>query len=318
MLSYDAGYGIITKIKEGSVAADHSDLGIGDLLVSMNGHILYPAKRNGEKEIMSIWRKYRRKEKPCQLTVIKPRCPATRGVFAPLRSILHQYQNTMDKYYSTQKEKIEEKLREAEEEKAKSLAPAAHRAGMMSVAESTSDCGRYPVCYIGEVFIGECGGMGEIQQIIKTAVAKQSPTTTVKVILEITEIGVLVKRRSQKPNEARNSGDSASIQTLLESKKNSNCVGLDMIDESEIEKMSLSMYSDDDANNLIFTHKFADISSCGKIVTDEKHFCYIAGDTFCTISRQFHGYVFSARSLSQAKLILNSIYQGFKRTTFFM
>ena len=69
---------------------------------------------------------------------------------------------------------------------------------------------------------------------------------------------------------------------------------------------------------LLFNHKYADIASCGKLISDELHFCYIAGDTFCTISKQFKGYVFRATSTAQAKTILNAVYQGFKRTTWFM
>ncbi|CAK8679882.1 unnamed protein product [Clavelina lepadiformis] len=72
------------------------------------------------------------------------------------------------------------------------------------------------------------------------------------------------------------------------------------------------------SDNRLFRHKYADIASCGKMISDKLHFCYIAGDTFCTISKQFKGYVFEAKTLSQAKIILNGIYQGFKRTTWFM
>lgn len=89
--------------------------------------------------------------------------------------------------------------------------------------------------------------------------------------------------------------------------------------EVRITEISLEIFIvQDKKGHSLFNHKYADISSCGKIVTDELHFCYIAGDTFCTISKQFKGFVFRATSVAQARTILNAIYQGFKRTTWFM
>ncbi|XP_077967419.1 uncharacterized protein LOC144421079 [Styela clava] len=330
---YIDGYGIITKTKEGSVAADAPDIGVGDILIAMNGIQLFPAMTNGENEIMDIWKKCRRKEKPCRLTVIKPRCPATRGVFNPIRRILSEYQDVMEAYYDKRQKKIEEKLKEAEEKKAMSLSPLSNDKGNTPVADK-SGCGTYSVKYVGEVHVGEHGGMGQIEGVIKTAVRKRSPLTIISVILDITEIGVITK--SANGQCKRNSGNAAELSHNgykdeeafhdLQSMTGTNrprqkSIPLSKIplEEDDIPNdIQLSILADEIGEDFLFSHKFADISSCGKIVTDEKHFCYIAGDTFCTLSKQFCGYVFEARSVSQARLILNNIYQGFKRTTFFM
>ena len=65
-------------------------------------------------------------------------------------------------------------------------------------------------------------------------------------------------------------------------------------------------------------HKYADISSCGRLNSESLYFCYIAGDTFCSISTNFTGYVFIAEDNRDAEQILHGIYQGFKHTTWFM
>lgn len=129
--------------------------------------------------------------------------------------------------------------------------------------------------------------MGRIEGVIKQAIAKQTQLTTLNVTLEINEISVIIRSSSCKSAKCTNH--------LHENDKLCKC-----------------------QNNVLFTNKFSDISSCGKINSNELYFCYIAGDTFCTLSQQFKGYVFESRSSTQAKLVLNNIYQGFKRTTWFM
>lgn len=321
----------MAKTKAGSAAADTTEIGLGDLLVSMNGKPLFPAKCSGENDVMNAWKKCKRKGRPCQLTVIKPRCPGTGGVFNPMRSILSQYQDYMESYYDKKQKRLEKEMQDAEEKGAQSMAPSTLARGRAPVADGREGCGCYQVRYVGEIVVGEHGGMGQVEGVIKTAIQRRSAFTIMNVVVEITEISVITRncneRRTKKNCRQCRDGKKCEqckkeetelreIQFLTKRNKNSgvtcNNTGISSDDD-----LSPSAVSPGDSD-IIFRHKFADISSCGKIITDENHFCYIAGDTFCTISKQFKGYVFEARSISQARLILNNIYQGFKRTTWFM
>nr|XP_002124133.1 uncharacterized protein LOC100181711 [Ciona intestinalis] len=269
---YVQGHGIISRIKAGSVAAETPSLGVGDLLVEMNGHLLFPAAAGGEKDAKCVWRECKSRSKPCMLTVVKPRSPVTGGIYPPLKAILTEYHEWMDIYYKTRQQKLEDKnLRD--EIKADVMSPLNENEKIPvldpTAAENGSG-GSYKVTYIGEVLTGEDGGVDQIESVIRQALNKRSDRTSFNVTITLTQIGV-----------ETGIGNHSQVEPL-------------------------------------FNHKYADISSCGKIVTDDFHFCYIAGDTFCTLSKQFVGYVFRAETLAQSRAVLNGIYQGFKRTTWFM
>ncbi|XP_070579872.1 uncharacterized protein [Ptychodera flava] len=67
-----------------------------------------------------------------------------------------------------------------------------------------------------------------------------------------------------------------------------------------------------------FTHSYTEISSCGRRTDTLTYFAYIAGETTCTLSKEFVCYVFEAKTEEESKTILCSIAQGFGRTTWFV
>ena len=240
----------------------------------MNDKVLFPATFGGDNDARSVWRYCRKHSLPCKLTVIKPRSPITGGIYTPLKSILQEYHRWMELFHKKQQQKLEDKEFKEESKQETLLSPSKDKEQapiLDPMAAEEGACGTYKVKYIGEVFTGDDGGVTQIDKVIHRVVHRCSETTTLNVILTLTQIAVETK-----------------------------------------------LLDDPQSTSSLFTHKYADISSCGKIVSDELRFCYIAGDTFCTLSKQFKGYVFEAQSSCQAKTILNGIYQGFKRTTWFM
>ena len=265
------GFAIVTYLKPGSLAYEENSLGVGDLLVEMNGKILFPAMKSGENDTIKVWRQCRKNNLPCQLTVLKAKSTSKSKIFPPLKETFREYHEWMETHYKEQQEKLDlfESEKEDKErsklfpprtdEKTPILDPHAAQEGVGGV---------FKLQYVGEISTGVDGGIDQIEWVIRQGMKKAKERTTMDVEITITQISIETKIMNEK--------------------------------------------------QLLFNHKYADISSCGKLVADELHFCYIAGDTFCTISKQFKGFVFRGTSSAQAKTILNAIYQGFKRTTWFM
>ncbi|KAL5019334.1 hypothetical protein ScPMuIL_005056 [Solemya velum] len=67
-------------------------------------------------------------------------------------------------------------------------------------------------------------------------------------------------------------------------------------------------------DELLFQHAYTGISSCGRRVDMIKYFAYIAGETTCSLAKDFHCYVFEGRSEEEGKIMLCAIAQGFERT----
>ena len=239
----------------------------------MNGKVLFPALRSGENDAITVWRKCKRQNLPCQLTVLKSTSPSSAKIFPPLKETFQEYQKWMDCHYSSKQQKMDDKVDE-EEEKERSLLFPPRTEDQTPVldpyAAQEGVGGKFKLQYIGEIATGIEGGVDQIEWVLRQGIQKANERTTIDVELTVTQIAVETTTTNEEPQQ------------------------------------------------LLFIHKYADISSCGKLVSDKLHFCYIAGDTFCTISKQFKGYVFRATSMAQAKTILNAVYQGFKRTTWFM
>ncbi|XP_033119029.1 uncharacterized protein LOC117118516 isoform X3 [Anneissia japonica] len=70
--------------------------------------------------------------------------------------------------------------------------------------------------------------------------------------------------------------------------------------------------------DIIFQHSYPEISSCGRRLDAVNYFAYVAGDTSCTISKNFICYVFYANAEAESRTILRNIAQGFGRTTWFV
>ncbi|XP_078592779.1 uncharacterized protein LOC144871314 [Branchiostoma floridae x Branchiostoma japonicum] len=71
-------------------------------------------------------------------------------------------------------------------------------------------------------------------------------------------------------------------------------------------------------NKELSKHSYTEISSCGRRSDMTKYFAFIAGDTQCSVSRNFTAFVFEAESADESKIILCSIAQGFGRTSWFV
>lgn len=68
------------------------------------------------------------------------------------------------------------------------------------------------------------------------------------------------------------------------------------------------------SNKIILRQTYTEISACGRRTDLMKYFGYIAGETTCSLARNFLCHVFEARTEEQAKLILCTLAQGFERT----
>uniref|UniRef100_H2Z5N0 RUN domain-containing protein n=1 Tax=Ciona savignyi TaxID=51511 RepID=H2Z5N0_CIOSA len=189
---YIQGHGIISRIKAGSLAADTSSLGVGDMLVEMNRNLLFPATIGGERDVRWVWRDCKRRNNPCVLTVVKPRSPITGGIYHPLKGILTEYHEWMDLYYKERQQKLDYKCLKDEiksdatsplneHEKIPVLDPAAAENGIG---------GSFKVVCIGEVSTGDEGGVDQIESVIRQALNKRSARTSFDVTLTLTQIGV--------------------------------------------------------------------------------------------------------------------------------
>ncbi|XP_013415891.1 uncharacterized protein LOC106177605 [Lingula anatina] len=65
-------------------------------------------------------------------------------------------------------------------------------------------------------------------------------------------------------------------------------------------------------------HAYPLISSCGRREDSSQYFGYIAGETTCTMSKDFICYVFKANCDNEARILLCGIAQGFGRTHWFV
>ena len=246
-------------------------MAVGDLLVEMNGKILFPALNSGENDAIVVWRQCKRRNLPCALTVLKSKSALTGKIYPPLLTIFKEYEMRMENRYRKQQKEHDEKVSQKEEDERNQLFPPRtdEKTPVLEPhAAKEGVGGKFKLQYIGEIATGSDGGIDQIEWVIRQGIQKSKEKTTMDVEVTITQIAV------------------------------ETCIV--------------------NGNQTLFNHKYADISCCGKVISDDLHFCYLAGDTFCTISKQFKGYVFRASSLAQARTILNAIYQGFKRTTWFM
>lgn len=75
---------------------------------------------------------------------------------------------------------------------------------------------------------------------------------------------------------------------------------------------------DVESSKIIHDHSYTEISSCGRRIDSLEYFAYIAGETTCTLSKQFVAYVFKAEDKVEAKTMLCAIAQGFGRTHWFV
>ncbi|XP_074647922.1 uncharacterized protein LOC141903618 isoform X2 [Tubulanus polymorphus] len=73
-----------------------------------------------------------------------------------------------------------------------------------------------------------------------------------------------------------------------------------------------------DSEEEIMRHSYTEISACGRRVDCVKIFAYLAGETTCTLSKEFQCHAFEAKTDDEAKTILCSIAQGFERTHWFV
>ncbi|XP_022092606.1 uncharacterized protein LOC110980329 [Acanthaster planci] len=86
----------------------------------------------------------------------------------------------------------------------------------------------------------------------------------------------------------------------------------------ELGETNLITWESSDGDRVVMKHCYPEISSCGRRVDALLYFAYVAGDTTCTISKQFKCYVYLATCDKESKQILTSIAQGFGRTTWFV
>lgn len=69
---------------------------------------------------------------------------------------------------------------------------------------------------------------------------------------------------------------------------------------------------------IILKHSYTEISSCGRRLDSPKYFAYIAGETTCTLSKEFVSYFFKSECEEEARNILCAVAQGFGRTHWFI
>ncbi|XP_045213180.1 uncharacterized protein LOC123564003 [Mercenaria mercenaria] len=68
------------------------------------------------------------------------------------------------------------------------------------------------------------------------------------------------------------------------------------------------------SNKVLVQHLYTEISACGRRTDALKNFAFIAGETYCSLAKEFYCHVFEAVSPEEAKVILCTIAQGFDRT----
>ncbi|XP_064643376.1 uncharacterized protein LOC135497487 [Lineus longissimus] len=78
------------------------------------------------------------------------------------------------------------------------------------------------------------------------------------------------------------------------------------------------LVTDSKTKEEIYNHSYTEISACGRRVDAVEYFAYVAGETTCTLAKDFVCFVFKGRNDEDAKTILCSIAQGFERTHWFV
>ncbi|XP_013784067.1 uncharacterized protein LOC106468201 [Limulus polyphemus] len=68
------------------------------------------------------------------------------------------------------------------------------------------------------------------------------------------------------------------------------------------------------SRHVLISKHFTEISACGRRTDIPEYFAFIAGETTCTVAKEFHCYVFESENYETSKTILCSIAQGFGRT----
>lgn len=75
---------------------------------------------------------------------------------------------------------------------------------------------------------------------------------------------------------------------------------------------------DQNSSQELLRHSYTEISSCGRRIDSTNYFAYIAGETTCTLARDFYCYLFKSSADDESKTILCTIAQGFERTHWFV
>lgn len=94
--------------------------------------------------------------------------------------------------------------------------------------------------------------------------------------------------------------------------------------EQESEAVSFGLGETDvvvkklNSDEVLFKVSYTEISACGRRTDSMQYFAYLAGETTCTLAKQFVAYVFKAKTDDEAKTIICSIAQGFDRTHWFV
>jgi hypothetical protein len=73
-----------------------------------------------------------------------------------------------------------------------------------------------------------------------------------------------------------------------------------------------------DSLEVLMKLSYTEVSACGRRNDHPKYFAYIAGETTCTLAKNFVAYVFRAASDEESKVIICAIAQGFSRTHWFV
>ncbi|XP_066592359.1 uncharacterized protein [Prorops nasuta] len=74
--------------------------------------------------------------------------------------------------------------------------------------------------------------------------------------------------------------------------------------------------TEEGSDRVIHKHKYMEISSCGRTAKIPKYFAYIAGETNCSVAKEFTAYIFFNENEDEIERILQSLGQGFQRTHF--
>lgn len=72
------------------------------------------------------------------------------------------------------------------------------------------------------------------------------------------------------------------------------------------------------SDEVLFRVSYTEISACGRRTDSMQYFAYLAGETTCTLAKEFVAYVYKANTDEEAKTIICSIAQGFDRTHWFV
>jgi len=75
---------------------------------------------------------------------------------------------------------------------------------------------------------------------------------------------------------------------------------------------------DRESQEIILKQSYTEISSCGRRVDCVEYFAFLAGETTCSLAKDFIAYVFKANTDEESKTILCAIAQGFGRTHWFI